>query len=103
MGDILVTLSFLFPSRRDIENLDIRKVFLLLPLSSRGPLLMRIILSLDFAADIPLSRLKKREESLPPMFLSYSYIYRTESSLFYRLYPVRVFLAIIARKWRRIC
>jgi hypothetical protein len=58
---------------------------------------MRIILSSGLYADILPSQLKKLEESLLPIFLSYNYIYQTKSFSFYRLYPVRIFSAIIAR------
>jgi hypothetical protein len=57
---------------------------------------MRKISSLDLFADTLPSRLKKPKGFLPPMFLSYSYIYRTELSLPYRLYSIRAFPAIIA-------
>jgi hypothetical protein len=57
---------------------------------------MRIILSLSLIADILPSRLKKLKGSLPPILLSYNYIYRTKLSLPYRLYPVYTFLAIVA-------
>jgi hypothetical protein len=63
---------------------------------------MRKVPSLSLFAGTLLSRLKKSEESLSPIFLSYSYIYRTESSLPYRLYPVYASPAMVAQIWRYI-
>jgi hypothetical protein len=57
---------------------------------------VRIIPSSGLFANTLLSRLEKSKKSLPPMFLSYNCICRTRSFLPYRLYPVYIFLAIIA-------